>query len=438
MSAGSFFRGTFAVTLLSRGTWAVIDQALFAVSNFVLNIALARWLAPVQYGAFSTSYAVFLLFGTLHGALIVEPMLVFGSGKYEARRASYLEVLLEGHWLFTGSAGAVLMIAGVALMAFDSTMLGKAVIAVGLFSPLILLQWLTRRICYMLLEPRTAALAGILYMLVVLVGVRMLFELEWLNSVSAVGLMGVASAVSSLYLLSQFRITSRLAGTATFRREVFAEHWTYGRWSVAASGLGWIPTNIYYVVIPAALGLAAAGALRAMTNLIMPVLHTFLALSILLIPVLVRTHGTPAWRQTVKQAIIFFLGAALVYWLLLGVLGGTIINLLYDGRYDQYASLLWIIGLIPISGAGIAVMGSILRARERPQDIFVAYFISACVALTVGLGLLFIGRIWGAVIGMALSSFTTGCAMIWLLRSNSISSDAWQWLSVFRTRQEIV
>jgi len=30
----------------TRGVWAIVDQALFALSNLLLNVLLARWLSP--------------------------------------------------------------------------------------------------------------------------------------------------------------------------------------------------------------------------------------------------------------------------------------------------------------------------------------------------------------------------------------------------------
>jgi len=42
-----------------KGGLAVVDQALFAGSNFLLSILLARWLTPAEYGAFAVADAVF-------------------------------------------------------------------------------------------------------------------------------------------------------------------------------------------------------------------------------------------------------------------------------------------------------------------------------------------------------------------------------------------
>ena len=83
-------------TWLARGFWAILDQGLFSVSNFALNLLLAHWLSPHHYGAFAAVFAVFLLLGTLHTGLLSEPMLVLGSGRYKNRLTEYLGTLLEG------------------------------------------------------------------------------------------------------------------------------------------------------------------------------------------------------------------------------------------------------------------------------------------------------------------------------------------------------
>jgi len=82
----------------TKGSLAIADQGLFAGSNFLLNVLLARWLAPADYGAFALAYSVFWLFGVFHTAILTEPMLVFGPGKYRERFPEYLGILLRGHF----------------------------------------------------------------------------------------------------------------------------------------------------------------------------------------------------------------------------------------------------------------------------------------------------------------------------------------------------
>src|SRR3979409_2012944 len=94
---------------MQRGAWAVADQALFALANVFLNVALARWLPSDQYGAFAVGYSLFLFICAFHTALLTEPMLVFGPGKYATQPRSYLNLLCRGHWLLTGT-GSLLLI----------------------------------------------------------------------------------------------------------------------------------------------------------------------------------------------------------------------------------------------------------------------------------------------------------------------------------------
>ena len=78
----------------------MIDRGLFSLSNFAINVVLARWLPPHDYGAFTLAYAVFLLLGAAHTSFLSDPMLVFGAGTYRERWPGYVRVLLRAHWAF--------------------------------------------------------------------------------------------------------------------------------------------------------------------------------------------------------------------------------------------------------------------------------------------------------------------------------------------------
>ena len=58
----------------TRGFWAIADQALFAISNLIVNVLLARWLTPREYGAFVTAYVVLILVSVAHGGLLIEEL----------------------------------------------------------------------------------------------------------------------------------------------------------------------------------------------------------------------------------------------------------------------------------------------------------------------------------------------------------------------------
>src|SRR5829696_6632675 len=141
---------------LTKGFWAVTDQGLFAGSNFALNIMLARWLTPQEYGAFSTAFAVFLLVGGIHTATLTEPMLVFGPGKYKDHHSEYLGALIYGHLGFAALGSIALLLAALGFALWGATSLSTVLVALALAELFILLLWLLRRACYVRLEPHLA------------------------------------------------------------------------------------------------------------------------------------------------------------------------------------------------------------------------------------------------------------------------------------------
>src|ERR1019366_6540962 len=80
-----------------RGFFALVDQGLISGSNFIVAILLARWLAPGQYGGYALAFEAFLFLSVVYGALILEPMSVFGASIYKNDFQAYLGVLLRIH-----------------------------------------------------------------------------------------------------------------------------------------------------------------------------------------------------------------------------------------------------------------------------------------------------------------------------------------------------
>ena len=106
----------------ARGGLAIADQALYAGAHFLLNILLARWLVPADYGAFALAYSAFLLIAALYAAVVLEPMAVFGPGRYSAHRQGYLGILLRAHLPLTLPAVASLLCGAVIAGALGAPM----------------------------------------------------------------------------------------------------------------------------------------------------------------------------------------------------------------------------------------------------------------------------------------------------------------------------
>ena len=85
-------RDATASPSVRQGAWTVLDHTLFSGSTFAVSALVALWRAPEAFGAFTTAFCVFLGCRMLHAGLLVEPMLVFKSGRFERRRRAYLRL----------------------------------------------------------------------------------------------------------------------------------------------------------------------------------------------------------------------------------------------------------------------------------------------------------------------------------------------------------
>lgn len=408
-------RGSRPQRWIGRGAWAVVDQALFAASNFGLNVVLARSLGPAEYGAYAVAYAAFVLLGTFHTALLAEPMLVFGTGKYHQRLPAYFQSLLFHHWILSALIAACLAIAGGLFLFADEESLARALLALAVASPLVLLQWLLRQACYVRAQSRIAAGAGMLYVVTLGASTAVLHSLESLNATSGIFAMAGASLLCSVTLWRQIRGATN-DPPERLRAESRADHWRYGRWSMASSLTYWIQGNIFAFIVPFWGGLEAAGIYRALANLLMPPMLFFTATSRLLLPSLVRARGSRRFLQLVVVFLVALVGGAAFYWLTLGLFGSALINALYGESFRVPNDLVWLMGLLPIVAAVTLVGKAAVRSLERPRAVFVAYAWSSVTAVPLGLVLTYQWALTGAFVSQLLSGLVATALLYRALR----------------------
>ncbi|MBI5068456.1 MAG: lipopolysaccharide biosynthesis protein [Deltaproteobacteria bacterium] len=369
--------------LARRGAWAVADQAVFAGTQFVVTALAARWMAAEAFGAFATTYAVFLLAATFHTALLSEPALVVGAAGAAADRPRYLTVLAWLHLRISVALVAALALAALALAALGVTALAGPLAMLALSAPAMLLLWLMRRACLLEATSRLAVAGGLLY-LVVLVGLVAALRVGGrLGAATLVAAHGVAGLAVGLAMARALGIRRPASASEAERRRVLAEHWAYARWSLPTSALTWVPANVPYVVLPIAAGWDASGALRAVTTVFMPFVLANQALGQMLVPVLARATPEAAARLSRRTAALLTL-VSTAGWLACALGGEAVIAALFGARYAGQGRLLWILGLLPVLNGPTGVMLSHLRARGRAEAVFWAYLAGAACAVTAG------------------------------------------------------
>lgn len=403
-------------TWTTRGFWAIADQALFATSNLIINVLLARWLSPREYGAFVTGYVVLLLVGVAHGGLLIEPMMVFGPSRYANRFAQYLSVLLRFHVAFSAVAMATLLLVSAAQYAWGAPELARTFVGLAFAAPFIFLSWLVRRACYVERRPAVAALGGAIYLVVSGAGATLLYSVGLLTSMAAQLLMGAAACISAIVILRQVAHSWRSQTSRSETARLWHEHFNFFRWSGSSGLLYFAQGLIFYLLLPLFGGLEASAALRAMTNFVMPILQSDSALIVLVTPELARARRNPHdLSRIARWAMRLFALEGALCWLLVAVFRHDLVRFTYGDRYIAYADLLLVLGALPLVASRVNVLGALLRVQQQIRQVFVASMAAALVSLAIGLATMARFGAFGAVVAMIAADLVRIAAMTYFL-----------------------
>jgi O-antigen/teichoic acid export membrane protein len=404
---------------LNKSFWAIMDQGVFAISNFLLNLLLARWLSPREYGAFTVAYSVFLLCVAFHDALLTEPMMVFAAGRFRSHLPVYLSRLLLPHGMFVLLSSTAILVFSLLLSILVDGLPLSALLTVTIANPLILTFWLFRRMAFVHPGPQIAAQLAPVYLTALLMGIVAFNQVRLLSPATAFVTVSFAS-ICMVALLTR-RLNIRLRPDTRNTYEILNAHWTYGRWALTTSVLSWVPSNLFFLLLPVWAGLEASGALRAFLNVIMPLMHMFTALGSVLLVMFVKLRTRSDFTLITCRIFTVFFVTSIVYWFLLYNFGSPVIDWLYQQKYTSYGSLLWVVGLLPLATAATSVFGNALRALEKPRTLSISYVCSTVVTLTVGIWLVANWGIVGAAVGWVIAYATASVSILWFfLRRESL------------------
>jgi O-antigen/teichoic acid export membrane protein len=399
---------------VSKGLWAIMDQGLFALSAFVLSVLLARWLTPGDYGAFAVASTILLLMGTVHTALLGEPMHVFGPSRYRGRTADYVRRMVPLHFAATLAMSAVLLAVVAALTLFHRVPSTDATLAaLALAAPCILFLWLMRRACYIDSRPHLAAVAGLGYVLLLPAALLLVEKVAVLTAASALLLSGVASLVVAWGLKSRLTGRRQAAADRIPFSDIGTVHWKYGKWALGSGFLSWVPANAVVLALPLWYSLSDAGTLRVATTLMLPMLNVQTALAALILPVLVRARLSGQLRHNATMAGLLFLGLSIVYAPVVVVFGSSLTRLLFGAQYEIRGMALWLLAVIPLVTSVSAVAGAVLRAVERPDRVLWTYIAATAMTCVVGLPLVYRFGVDGALAALLFSATTTAISGVW-------------------------
>jgi O-antigen/teichoic acid export membrane protein len=409
-----------------QGGMAILDQGLFSGSNFILNILLARWLLPEDYGAYAIGFAVSIFFLQLLMSYILEPMGVLGTSSYSSQLKDYLVAQLH---LYFGIIAPLSLLFTLAVYVYrqlgGNLLVSDILIVMGLLLSFTLLPWLLRRVFYILGQPDVSAKGSAIYAFLLIAFVYFAKQLEILTPFSALAILAFSSLIAGAFLSKE--LGWNVIGKAIVPlRSVFFENWAFGKWLLASGLLITIGGQAQIFLAGLLLNVKDAGIVKATHSISNPMILSITAISALVTPILASDYAKAdiisfkhkAFLMTVIMTVLAFF-----FELLLFFFRTQLESILYGGKFSAYAGLIPIWGLIPLIMGMVSGMQYSLQAAKRPYAILVASFF--WVPATLGLGIVMIGYwgLWGVAISTVIGYVVLGSALSilywkWIVRSN--------------------
>jgi len=390
------------------------DQAFSVGGMFLVNLVLARTLSKEEYGMFALSYSVLVFLMGLHNAAILEPFTVYGSGRYRSRLAEYFQLMFWSNAALGLLVTILLLAVCLSFRGIAPHLLPRGITGLGLTVSVLLSGTLLRRIFYLQRQAALAAAASGVFFLTVVGGLWLTARAHVLDSFSvflvlAAGWLAAGLSLAGKLPFGQTR-QSFLAGEPGYWRE----HWKYARWVLVTGFVFQLTTQGYYWLVAGFLSAGDVAELKAITLVVAPADQIFIALNYLVLPLLCAHYAARRMESLLsawKRYAIAITAATLSFFLFIQAFGKPLTHLLYGGRYDDAASLLNLLVLVPVVMGVGHTMNAALKAAESPRLVFWAYVASGAVTFLGGAPLVAKFGVRGAVYGMLLSGISYTAAM---------------------------
>ena len=388
-----------------QGYLATIDSGVISLSNFLATIILARNVDPTQLGVYGVGFVTLRLVRAVQEGLIVQPMNVFGAAmevdefKPYATSTSLIQIGL-----------AFVSASVVAVCGWALTELGNDTAGPTLFSLWMPFLWwqmqeYTRRMLY-----ARGLLVYAVVESVIANGVRlalMIFLAAQGSLTGTAGLEAIAwgslvALIPGLWFTRQFWTRKITGFSTTWRR-----NWDFGRWLLGSTITNWIAVEFYPVLTAGLINFAAAGAYRAIQNLVAPANVLLRAIDSFLTPRaanLYEKNGLQALTRTLRN-IYLVVGIPVMGILITAILfPKQILNFIYGDTYIAYSNGVVLMALFYALLFAYWPLQSIFKATQRSRPIFIANIIAIISMFSFGIWAILKWGVYGTIAGQTLNA----------------------------------
>lgn len=363
--------------------WVLMDQGMFALSNFVINILFARWLVPDAYGWYALSFSGCLLITYIHWGAVLEPLLVQSAKVQLSRRRSYVASLARVHLVLLG--GAVMLAAVCCAIASIWFATNVCLAIVGALVGAVAINTLTtgRRLCAIFVSAKLSSMIGMAYLAgSILTGllIHTFWTVGWFDIWLVVGGWSLVGAVAT------FRLTYNHTepGLKYPISEILEFARRYVHWGLGSSVCGWMQMEGLYMILARFVGLEAVAETRAVFNLAAPLFQLNFAAHLSAI-VQFSADGNTGSKRNIWRIVALYSSIAAVLFPVLHHYSAWLVNFVYSGRYVDGAWQLPLYCLGLCMNVLDSIISSVFKASGRLSIGYASVYVSAAVVLIVGL-----------------------------------------------------
>jgi len=388
-----------------QGYWAAADQGLISMTNFAAAIILGRAVEPEEFGIYAVGFLMTRFVRAVQDGLIVQPLNALGAvldrrGFQEyATNSGLLQIIL-----------AVLSAIAAASLGYLLTILGNDVAgptAIALW--FLLLTWqiqeFIRRTFYTRNEVRKAFInSG--FASAVRLGV-----LWWWGSQAALsgkaGLDAIGWGAAAAILLGLWQARGYWAWRNIRLWQTFKRNWKFGGWIIGSSLANWVASELYPLLAAGLISFAAAGAYRALQNLVAPVHVLLRATDTFFTPrasMVYHQSGFPGLGRILK--IIYLVAGVPILGLLVlaSLFPEPLLRLLYGDTYVAYSGSLFLMAIYYGLWYAYWPLQMAFKAIRLTSPIFIANIAAIICMFTIGVWGIQHFNIDGAIGGQALNA----------------------------------
>jgi O-antigen/teichoic acid export membrane protein len=385
------------------------DQGLAVGGMFLVNVVLARTQSKETYGMFALSYSICTLLAGLHSAAVLEPFTVYASGRYQARFTTYLRLMMRGNVLVGLILSGGLLLTCLLFFWLAPSLNSPSLLGLGVAMSFILTGSFLRRSFYVTRHPALAARTSLVFFVTVALLLWLAAKTHELNGFSVFLILAAGWFIATLAAIRKLPL-GKLEGTfLDSEPHYWREHWAYMRWVLAQAFVYQFMHQGYYWLVAGFLSVKEVGELKAMYVLIAPIEQVMISLSFLFLPLLsakFAAQNVSAFLGFWRRYTFVELGVTLTFALAMRAVGGRVIHILYAGKFDELAPMLFLLALVPLTMAIGYTTSDALRAAEKPRLVFYSAVSSATATFVIGLPLVRYFGLPGAVYGMIVSGIT--------------------------------